>query len=65
MDEDIMIITKKEYNDLINIKYRYHAVIGTNTIKLSNNMMYCRLCSSVCKYDSIVNKKIYDEIHFK
>ncbi len=65
MDEQITI-SKKEYDDLINIKYRYHAVIGLNTIKLSGgSMIYCRLCSQISKQDSIVNRKIFDEIHFK
>jgi hypothetical protein len=33
MDEEKVTISKKEYHELMNIKMRYHCVIGLNTIK--------------------------------
>jgi hypothetical protein len=64
--EEQITISKKEYNDLINIKYKYHAVIGLNTIRLSGgNIIYCRLCGQISKQETFINRKIYDEIHFK
>lgn len=64
--EEQITISKKEYDDLINIKYKYHSVIGLNTIKLSGgNIIYCRLCSQISKHDAFVNRKIYEPIHFK
>lgn len=63
--EEQITISKQEYDELMNIKYKYHAVIGLNTIKLSGGTIYCRLCSQISKQDSILNKKLYDEIHFK
>ena len=65
MDEEKVTISKKEYHELMNIKMRYHCVIGLNTIKLSSGkMIYCRLCGSIAKHDTFVNRKIFDEIHF-
>ena len=58
-------ISMKEYNELIKIKEKYNSVMELNTIKLSNCMMYCRLCCQISKQDSILNKTIYNEIHFK
>lgn len=66
MDEEKVVISKKEYQDLINIKMRYHCVIGLNTIKLSSGKtIYCRLCGCISKHDTFVNRKIFDEIYFK
>ncbi len=53
-----------EYNELIKIKDKYNSIMELNTIKLSNCMMYCRLCSQISKQDSILNKTLYNERHF-
>jgi hypothetical protein len=55
----------EEYNELIKIKEKYNSVMELNTIKLSNCMMYCRLCCHISKQDSVLNKTIYNETHFK
>ncbi len=58
-------IPMEEYNELIKIKEKYNSVMELNTIKLSNCMMYCRLCCHISKQDSVLNKTIYNETHFK
>jgi hypothetical protein len=67
MYEEKVSISKNDYQqELINIKMRYHCVIGLNTIKLSSGkMIYCCLCGSIAKHITFVNRKIFDEIHFK
>ncbi len=63
MDNNITIPIE-EYNELLKIKDKYNSVMVLNTIKLSNNMIYCRLCSQISKQDSILNKTIYNKEHF-
>ena len=56
-----IIISKKEYDELIKIQNKYNSLINKSILFLSNNNVYCKTCNSLSKSDANIKNHIYKD----
>lgn len=61
---DTILILKHEYDELTEMKKHYHELIKYNTIALSNNTIFCRLCKQISKQEDVRCRTLYDSDWF-
>ncbi len=64
MNTETIEINKDEYRVLLDVKNRYEEIMKYNTIALSNNVVYCRVCNLVSKQADISNRILCNKEHF-
>ena len=58
---DYVTITKPEYDELLQIKAKYDALINRSIQFLSNNNIYCRTCNTLSKNNGNIKNHIFKE----
>ena len=57
-------ISKIEYDELLKVRSHYDELIKYNTIALSNNTIFCRLCKQISKQEDVRCRTLYDSDWF-
>ena len=56
-----IIISKKEYDELIKIQNKYNSLINKSILFLSNNNVYCKTCNSLSKSNANIKNHIFKD----